>query len=73
MEVYVIGGGASGMMAALTAAEKPRCRVHLLERQSRPARLPLCICFCFSDQTSGTLISTSWPHSAERAIPSMIA
>ena len=38
MEVYVIGGGASGMMAALTAAEKPRCRVHLLERQSRPAR-----------------------------------
>ena len=38
MEVYVIGGGAAGMMAALTAAEKPRCRVHLLERQSRPAR-----------------------------------
>ncbi len=38
MEVIVIGGGASGMMAALTAAGNSRDRVTLLERQSRPAR-----------------------------------
>ncbi len=38
MDVIVIGAGASGMMAALTAAEKPRCRVILLERQARAGR-----------------------------------
>jgi hypothetical protein len=38
MEVIVIGGGASGMMAALTAAESSRNHVTLLERQARPAR-----------------------------------
>ena len=38
MTVAVIGGGASGMMAALTAAEDPDCRVVLLERQQRVGR-----------------------------------
>ena len=39
MKVVVIGGGASGMMAALTAAEDPRNQVTLLERQSRVGRI----------------------------------
>ena len=38
MKVLVIGGGASGMMAALTAAEDPHNQVTLLERQSRVGR-----------------------------------
>ena len=38
MKVLVIGGGASGMMAALTAAEAPHHTVTLLERQSRVGR-----------------------------------
>lgn len=38
MKVLVIGGGASGMMAALTAAEDSRNQVTLLERQSRVGR-----------------------------------
>ena len=36
--VIVIGGGASGMIAALTAAENPENRVVLLERQQRVGR-----------------------------------
>ena len=36
--VVVIGGGASGIMAALTAAENPNNRVLLLERQQRIGR-----------------------------------
>ena len=35
MVVGVIGAGASGMAAALAAAENPRIRVKLLERQGR--------------------------------------
>lgn len=38
MKVLVIGGGASGMMAALTAAENPGNTVTLLERQNRLGR-----------------------------------
>ena len=38
MKVLVIGGGASGMMAALTASEDPNNKVTLLERQSRVGR-----------------------------------
>lgn len=38
MKVIVLGGGASGMMAALTAAEDPSNQVTLLERQSRLGR-----------------------------------
>ena len=38
MKVLIIGGGASGMMAALTAAEDPANQVTLLERQSRVGR-----------------------------------
>ena len=38
MNVCVIGGGAAGMLAALTAAENGH-RVLLLERQSRVGRL----------------------------------
>lgn len=38
MKVLVIGGGASGMMAAITAAEDPQNHVTLLERQSRVGR-----------------------------------
>ena len=34
MIVGIIGGGASGMAAALRAAENPACRVILLERQA---------------------------------------
>ena len=36
--VIIIGAGASGMMAALTAAEMPGLRVVLLERQQRAGR-----------------------------------
>ena len=36
--VIIIGAGASGMMAALTAAEAPDRRVLLLERQQRAGR-----------------------------------
>ena len=38
MKVLVIGGGASGMIAALTAAEDPHNQVTLLERQARVGR-----------------------------------
>ncbi len=38
MKVLIIGGGAGGMMAALTAAEDPGNQVTLLERQSRVGR-----------------------------------
>lgn len=38
MKVLVIGGGASGMMAALTAAENTANTVTLLERQNRVGR-----------------------------------
>ena len=38
MKILIIGGGASGMMAALSAAENPENRVTLLERQNRVGR-----------------------------------
>ncbi len=38
MNICVIGGGASGMAAALAAAENPNVRVTLLERQARLGR-----------------------------------
>lgn len=38
MKVLVIGGGASGLTAALTASEDPHSDVHLAERQARVAR-----------------------------------
>jgi predicted Rossmann fold flavoprotein len=38
MTILIIGGGASGMMAALTASENPEHRVILAERQSRLGR-----------------------------------
>ncbi len=38
MRVLIIGGGASGMIAALTASEQPDNEVLLLERQTRMAR-----------------------------------
>ncbi|MFI3313286.1 MAG: NAD(P)/FAD-dependent oxidoreductase [Eubacteriales bacterium] len=38
MDIVIIGAGASGMMAALTAVKAPDCRVILLERQSRVGR-----------------------------------
>ena len=38
MNVMVIGGGASGMMAALTASQSGEHHVLLLERQARVGR-----------------------------------
>ena len=38
MKVLIIGGGAAGLMAALTASERPENRVVLLERQARVGR-----------------------------------
>ena len=38
MKVLIIGGGASGMMAALVAAQDANNRVTLLERQARVGR-----------------------------------
>ncbi len=38
MRILIIGGGAAGMMAALTASENPENQVILVERQSRLGR-----------------------------------
>ncbi len=38
MKLLILGGGASGMLAALSAAERGDCEVTLLERQSRVGR-----------------------------------
>ena len=38
MIVGIIGGGASGMAAALAAAENPQVHVVLMERQARVGR-----------------------------------
>ena len=38
MVIAIIGGGASGMAAALAAAENPNNQVVLLERQARLGR-----------------------------------
>ena len=38
MIIGIIGGGASGMAAALAAAENPNCQVILMERQARVGR-----------------------------------
>lgn len=38
MDILIVGGGASGMLAALTAAENPSNRVTILERQARVGR-----------------------------------
>lgn len=38
MTILVLGGGASGMMAALAASADPRCHVILVERQARVGR-----------------------------------
>ena len=38
MKVLIVGGGASGLMAALTASENPAHEILLLERQTRVAR-----------------------------------
>ena len=38
MTILVLGGGASGMMAALSAAERGTHQVILLERQARVGR-----------------------------------
>ena len=38
MTIAVIGAGASGMMAALTAAEQPENEILLFERQARRDR-----------------------------------
>ena len=35
MKIGIIGGGASGMVAAITAAENPNVQVHIFERQAR--------------------------------------
>ena len=41
MKVLIIGGGASGMMAALSAAEDGSNRVMLLERQGLAPAIPV--------------------------------
>ena len=38
MVIGIIGGGASGMVAAIAASENPHCRVLLFERQARVGR-----------------------------------
>ena len=38
MKILIIGGGASGMMAALTASQNPNHQITLVERQSRMGR-----------------------------------
>ena len=38
MTIAVIGAGASGMMAALTAAEQPENKILLFERQAQQAK-----------------------------------
>lgn len=38
MDIAIIGGGASGLAAAIAAGEAPGCQVHILERQSRVGR-----------------------------------
>lgn len=38
MVIAIVGGGASGLMAAIAASKSPDCQVHILERQSRVGR-----------------------------------
>ncbi len=38
MKIGIIGGGASGMCAALAAAQNPNAQVHIFERQARVGR-----------------------------------
>ena len=38
MVIGIIGGGASGMAAALAAAENPNAEIVLMERQARVGR-----------------------------------
>ena len=38
MEIIIIGGGASGMAAAIEASRNPECHVRILERQNRVGR-----------------------------------
>ncbi len=38
MILAIVGGGASGMMAALAASRNPSCEVHIFERQNRVGR-----------------------------------
>ena len=38
MVIAVLGGGASGLMAAIAASKHPGCEVHILERQNRVGR-----------------------------------
>ena len=38
MVIAIVGGGASGLIAAIAASKSPGCQVHILERQSRVGR-----------------------------------
>lgn len=38
MILAILGGGASGMMAALAASQNPSCEIHIFERQNRVGR-----------------------------------
>ena len=42
MEILIVGGGASGLMAALAASENEENRITIVERQSRIGRKLLC-------------------------------
>ena len=46
MVVGIIGAGASGMAAALAAAENPNVNVILFERQARVGRRPVWAASC---------------------------
>ena len=38
MVLFIIGGGASGLAAAIAASRNPGCEVHIFERQNRVGR-----------------------------------
>ena len=69
MIVGIIGGGASGMAAALRAAENPACRVILLERQARRALCGGCFARVLWGLERGQSLQDAWEDGFRELTP----